>query len=89
MASAPARGAHPSIVGASGTAIGSPGVLSGNALQVPIDPPVDARGNSLNLLGVLSPALGTATCANVGSWDGASDDNSATADSRVVVGLIG
>ncbi|MYS24552.1 Small secreted domain [Streptomyces sp. DvalAA-14] len=88
MASAPARGAHPSIVGASGTAIGSPGVLSGNALQVPIDP-LDARGNSLNLLGVRSPALGTATCANVGSWDVASDDNSATADSRVIVGLIG
>ncbi|MBY8878754.1 chaplin [Actinacidiphila acidipaludis] len=46
-------GAH-----ASGAAHGSPGVLSGNAVQVPIDLPVNIVGNSVNAVGVGNPAIG-------------------------------
>ncbi|NYI07701.1 chaplin [Allostreptomyces psammosilenae] len=45
------------------TAIGSPGVLSGNAISVPIHIPVNACGNSLNLIGLLNPTSGN-TCVN-------------------------
>ncbi|MGW6392814.1 chaplin [Streptomyces sp. NPDC055103] len=48
---------------AHGAAIGSPGVLSGNVVQVPIHVPINACGNSLNLIGVLNPAFGN-TCIN-------------------------
>jgi hypothetical protein len=48
---------------ASGAAYGSPGVLSGNVVQVPIDVPVNACGNSVGLLGLLSPAYGN-DCSN-------------------------
>lgn len=43
---------------AEGTAKNSPGVLSGNLLQVPVDVPVNACGNSLNVVGLLNPAAG-------------------------------
>lgn len=43
---------------AEGTVHNSPGVLSGNLLQVPVDVPVNACGNSLNVVGVLNPAGG-------------------------------
>lgn len=43
---------------ASGTSHKSPGVLSGNVLQVPVDVPVNACGNSLDVVGILNPASG-------------------------------
>lgn len=43
---------------AEGTAKNSPGVLSGNVLQVPVDVPVNACGNSLNVVGLLNPTVG-------------------------------
>jgi hypothetical protein len=49
--------------GPSTAALNSPGLLSGNAIQVPINVPVNACGNSLGLAGLLSPATGNA-CAN-------------------------
>ncbi|MEU0938892.1 MULTISPECIES: chaplin [unclassified Embleya] len=49
---------------AQGAAVGSPGVLSGNNLQVPIHVPINICGNSLNLLGALNPTIGN-VCANV------------------------
>ncbi|MFI5867488.1 chaplin [Streptomyces sp. NPDC051546] len=49
--------------GASGAAIGSPGVLSGNLIQVPIHVPINACGNSVSVIGLLSPAFGN-TCIN-------------------------
>ncbi|MFF8035305.1 MULTISPECIES: chaplin [unclassified Streptomyces] len=52
MASA-TDGAH-----ADGTAVGSPGVVSGNLVQVPVDVPVNVSGNSVNVIGVLNPAFG-------------------------------
>lgn len=48
---------------AQGVAKGSPGLLSGNQIQVPIDIPVNACGNSVTIGGLLNPALGN-TCEN-------------------------
>ncbi|TXS62451.1 chaplin [Streptomyces sp. me109] len=49
--------------GAEGAAIGSPGVLSGNVIQVPVHIPVNVCGNSIDVIGLLNPAFGNA-CAN-------------------------
>lgn len=38
-----------------GTAVNSPGVLSGNVIQVPLDVPVTVCGDSINLIGLLNP----------------------------------
>jgi hypothetical protein len=43
---------------ADGQAVGSPGVASGNLVQVPVHVPVNAVGNSVNVIGVLNPAFG-------------------------------
>ncbi|CAL9273235.1 MULTISPECIES: chaplin ChpE [Streptomyces] len=43
---------------AHGEAIGSPGVASGNVVQAPVHIPVNAVGNSVNVIGVLNPAFG-------------------------------
>ncbi|KJY44333.1 hypothetical protein VR46_21115 [Streptomyces sp. NRRL S-444] len=48
---------------AEGVAVGSPGVLSGNLVQVPVHIPVNVCGLSVNLVGVLNPAFGN-TCVN-------------------------
>ncbi|MEJ8644996.1 chaplin [Streptomyces sp. NBC_01310] len=48
---------------AQGAAIGSPGVLSGNVLQVPVHIPVNVCGNSVSVIGLLNPAFGN-TCVN-------------------------
>lgn len=37
---------------------GSPGVLSGNGLQLPIDLPVNVSGNSVDVVGIANPAIG-------------------------------
>ncbi|MGW6058805.1 chaplin [Streptomyces sp. NPDC055189] len=49
--------------GAEGAAVGSPGVISGNAVQVPIHIPVNACGNTVDVIGLLNPAFGN-TCVN-------------------------
>ncbi len=49
--------------GAQGAASNSPGVISGNVVQVPIHIPVNICGNSVNVIGVLNPAFGN-YCAN-------------------------
>ncbi|MEU8892629.1 chaplin [Streptomyces sp. NPDC048442] len=43
---------------ANGKAIGSPGVISGNLVQVPVHVPVNATGNSVNVIGLLNPTFG-------------------------------
>lgn len=48
---------------ARGAAANSPGLLSGNVVQLPIHVPVNACGNSLNLVGALNPTFGNA-CVN-------------------------
>ncbi|CAL9488046.1 chaplin [Streptomyces sp. enrichment culture] len=49
--------------GANGAAVGSPGVLSGNVVQVPIHIPVNICGNTINIIGLLNPAFGN-VCIN-------------------------
>ncbi|MBK3567146.1 MULTISPECIES: chaplin [unclassified Streptomyces] len=41
-----------------GAAVGSPGVLSGNVIQVPIDLDLNVCGNTINVIGLLNPAAG-------------------------------
>ncbi|WP_328556328.1 MULTISPECIES: chaplin [unclassified Streptomyces] len=43
---------------AAGQAVGSPGVVSGNLVQAPVDVPVNVVGNSVNVIGALNPAFG-------------------------------
>ncbi|MDT9691627.1 chaplin [Streptomyces sp. P9(2023)] len=42
---------------ADGKAIGSPGVASGNLVQAPVHVPVNATGNTVNVIGLLNPAF--------------------------------
>ncbi|MEU3523473.1 chaplin [Streptomyces sp. NPDC038707] len=49
---------------AHGAAVGSPGVVSGNLIQVPIGIPINVCGNTIDIVGLLNPAFGN-TCANV------------------------
>ncbi|TWV42647.1 chaplin [Streptomyces misionensis] len=49
--------------GAGGVAAGSPGVLSGNVVQVPIHVPINLCGNSIDIIALLNPAFGN-TCVN-------------------------
>ncbi|MFE0416964.1 LAXTG-anchored chaplin ChpC [Streptomyces tendae] len=51
--------------GAHGSSSGSPGVLSGNTVQAPVHVPVNVCGNTVDVVGVLNPAMGNA-CANQG-----------------------
>ncbi|MEU3710818.1 chaplin [Streptomyces catenulae] len=46
-----------------GAATHSPGVLSGDNIQIPVDIPVNVCGNSIGLVSLLNPAFGNA-CAN-------------------------
>ncbi|MEV7521615.1 chaplin [Streptomyces sp. NPDC091371] len=41
----------------------SPGVLSGNLGQVPVHVPINACGNTVNVIALLNPAFGN-TCVN-------------------------
>jgi hypothetical protein len=50
---------------AEGVAIGSPGVLSGNVIQIPVDLNLNVCGNSVNVIGLLNPAIGN-TCTITG-----------------------
>ncbi|MFD9487335.1 chaplin [Streptomyces sp. NPDC059991] len=48
---------------ADGEVTHSPGVLSGNLIQVPVHVPVNVCGNSVNVVGLLNPAFGN-VCKN-------------------------
>ncbi|WP_328621897.1 chaplin family protein [Streptomyces sp. NBC_00354] len=49
--------------GASGHAANSPGLLSGNTVQAPVDAPVNVCGNTVSVVGLLNPAFGN-RCSN-------------------------
>ncbi len=57
-AGAQAATAGAASTGAQGAAVGSPGIVSGNVIQVPIQVPVNVCGNSINVVGLLNPAFG-------------------------------
>ncbi|KUO14896.1 chaplin ChpH [Streptomyces dysideae] len=50
--------------GAQGAAAHSPGVLSGNVLQVPVHVPVNTCGNTVSVIGLLNPAFGNTCISN-------------------------
>jgi hypothetical protein len=64
-AAMPGCGAAYADSAADGTATNSPGLLSGNGVQLPVHLPVDACGNTVNVVGLLNPATGNA-CTNTG-----------------------
>jgi hypothetical protein len=41
----------------------SPGFISGNVIQIPVDIPVNVCGNTVNVIGILNPAFGN-NCEN-------------------------
>ncbi|WP_086824540.1 chaplin [Streptomyces sp. NRRL B-24572] len=49
--------------GAQGVAAYSPGVGSGNLIQLPVHVPVNACGNTVSVIGLLNPSFGN-TCVN-------------------------
>ncbi|MFH8340464.1 chaplin [Streptomyces sp. AM6-12] len=49
--------------GAEAAAANSPGVLSGNVIQIPVHVPINLCGDSVDVIGLLNPAFGN-TCAN-------------------------
>ncbi|MFB7993779.1 chaplin [Streptomyces sp. NPDC056002] len=51
--------------GADGQTAGSPGILSGNTVQAPLDVPVNACGNTVDVVAALDPTFGN-SCANTG-----------------------
>ncbi|MGW3667866.1 chaplin [Streptomyces sp. NPDC005141] len=75
---------------AGATAAGSPGVLSGNTIQVPLSGAVNLCGNTVDVVGLLNPAVGN-VCKNKdrakadgAKTDGGSDaSGEASADGRV------
>ncbi|MEU3776790.1 chaplin [Streptomyces sp. NPDC032472] len=55
---------------AGGTAERSPGLLSGNLVQLPVHAPVNVCGNTVSVAGLLNPAAGN-RCTNEGGGSGA------------------
>ncbi|MEU3981351.1 chaplin [Streptomyces sp. NPDC026672] len=55
---------------AQGAAVGSPGLVSGNAIQVPVNVPVNLCGNTVDVVGLLNPAFGNA-CVDAGENEAA------------------
>lgn len=49
--------------GAIGVANNSPGILSGNVIQVPINVPINICGDTVDIISLLNPAFGN-VCVN-------------------------
>ncbi|MFF1352895.1 chaplin family protein [Streptomyces sp. NPDC058297] len=64
LAAGASAGAACADAGAHGLAAKSPGVVSGNLVQVPVQVPVNATGNSVNVIGLLNPTFGNASVNN-------------------------
>ncbi|MET9732034.1 chaplin [Streptomyces sp. NPDC006458] len=85
-----AAGAAHADSAADGTAAGSPGAVSGNSIQLPVHLPVNACGNTVNVVGLLNPAAGNA-CANTSDSahpDGPPPGAGAVGDTEGSPGLI-
>lgn len=65
---------------ADGETAGSPGVVSGNTIQLPVHVPVNVCGNTVNVVGLLNPAAGN-TCVNEGGGNGQAAPAGAAAQS--------
>ncbi|MFC8426473.1 chaplin [Streptomyces sp. NPDC057236] len=75
--------------GAEGVAAGSPGVGSGNTVQLPVHVPVNVCGNTVNVVGLLDSAAGN-TCVNedTGGRGGTATGSSAVAGTRDSPGVV-
>ncbi|MFB7930887.1 MULTISPECIES: chaplin [Streptomyces] len=73
---------------ASGVAKDSPGVLSGNSVQVPVHVPVNLCGNTVNGLAALNKAIGN-SCKNTSHKSKHHDDGAGADASAVVKGSPG
>ncbi|MFF4409403.1 chaplin [Streptomyces sp. NPDC002536] len=58
-----AAGSAVADAGAKGVAAGSPGVISGNVIQIPLHVPINLCGNSIDIIALLNAASGN-TCVN-------------------------
>ncbi|MER5785937.1 chaplin [Streptomyces mobaraensis] len=67
-------GHHGGGAGAEGAAVGSPGIASGNVVQAPVDVPVNACGNTVDVAAVANPTFGNA-CINGGHDHGRGPDH--------------
>ncbi|WP_405730841.1 chaplin [Streptomyces sp. NBC_01537] len=63
-----AHDGHSGGASAEAKAVGSPGVLSGNVIQVPVDVPINICGNSIGLIHLLNPTTGN-VCVNGSGHD--------------------
>ncbi|MGW3865021.1 chaplin [Streptomyces sp. NPDC005047] len=72
---------------ADGSSAGSPGLVSGNTVQLPVDVPVNVCGNTVNVVGLLNPAAGN-DCANTGKG-GASQGSDAAHQGKGAAGTSG
>jgi hypothetical protein len=74
---------------ASGSSVGSPGILSGNTVQAPVHIPVNACGDSVNVVGALNGAAGN-RCHNGGgaTTGGSTGGASATGSSVGSPGIL-
>ncbi|WP_055489323.1 chaplin [Streptomyces sp. TP-A0356] len=59
---------------ASGTAAGSPGLISGHTIQLPVHVPVDVCGNTVTVVGLLNSAAGNSCANESGGGDGPRQD---------------
>ena len=59
-----AAGVASADAGAQGAADRSPGVVSGNTIQVPVHIPLQVCGNTITVIGLLNSSFGN-TCTNV------------------------
>uniref|UniRef100_UPI00048C6392 chaplin n=1 Tax=Streptomyces sp. 142MFCol3.1 TaxID=1172179 RepID=UPI00048C6392 len=74
--------------GAEGVAADSPGIASGNNVQVPLHVPVNACGNTVNVVALLNPAFGN-SCANGSGSSGTSGTSSGSSAHAEATGSPG
>ncbi|MET8944385.1 chaplin [Streptomyces sp. NPDC004542] len=65
---------------ADGSTAGSAGLISGNTLQLPLHVPVNACGNTANVVGLLNSAAGNACANDVGGGTGSTATGGASGD---------
>ncbi|MEU6406808.1 chaplin [Streptomyces sp. NPDC046985] len=70
---------------ADGAAVGSPGLISGNTIQIPVDVPVNVCGDTVNVVGLLNPAAGN-RCANSGASTGTTGTSATTSSGSTAQG---
>ncbi|MET7725521.1 chaplin [Streptomyces mirabilis] len=72
---------------ADASAMDSPGVASGNSVQVPVHVPVNACGNTVNVIGALNPTFGN-SCTNGSGSQGSSSGSLASGRTQGSPGVL-